>query len=131
MKTRAIQICTLKMLSFPFWFQVLNLLTTFFEVCGSEYHGLTGRCLKSLAELRSSANFSLTNELDYVVGRAVRTMGPEVVLSYIPLQINGTEESYDFPMSWLLPVLRENIQNANLCFFKAHFLPMAEACKIR
>ena len=34
-----------------------------------------GKCLKSLAELRSSANFTLTNELDYVIGKAIRTMG--------------------------------------------------------
>ena len=93
-------------------------MTTFFEVCGQDYHAIMGKCLKSLAELRSSANFTLTNELDYVIGKAIRTMGPEIVIKYIPLPDYGAEDSYDFPRSWLLPVLRENIQNANLSFFK-------------
>lgn len=62
---------------------------------------------------------------------AIRTMGPEVVVKHIPLQITGKEESYEFPRSWLLPVLRENIQNANLSFFKTYFLPMAMACQAR
>ena len=53
------------------------------------------------------------------------------MLSNIPLQITGKEDSYDFPRSWLLPVLRENIQNANLSFFKTYFLPMAMACQNR
>ena len=92
---------------------------------------MVGRCLASLADLRSSANFSFTNELDYVIGKAVRTMGPEVVLSHIPLQITGEEQTYDFPRSWLLPVLRENVQNANLGFFKEKLLPIAEECQKR
>ena len=93
------------------------MLTTFFAVCGAKYSGIVGNCLKSLAELRSSANFTFTNELDYVIGKAVRTMGPEVVLSHVPLQITGKEQNFEFPRSWLLPVLRENIQKANLAFF--------------
>ena len=107
------------------------MLTTFFAVCGAKYSGIVGNCLKSLAELRSSANFTFTNELDYVIGKAVRTMGPEVVLSHVPLQITGKEESFEFPRSWLLPVLRENIQKANLAFFKSYFLPIAQSCDQR
>ena len=110
---------------------MLNLLTTFFHVCGSKYSSFVGSCLNSLAELRSSANFSFTNELDYVIGKAIRTMGPEVVLSHIPLHITGEEQSYDFPRSWLLPVLRENVQNANLAYFKNTLLPVAKKCKLR
>ncbi len=123
--------CKNILLIFCSLFQVLNLLTVFFDVCGKSYHALTGNCLKTLSELRSSSNFTLTNELDYVVGKAVRTMGPDVVLSHIPLEITGTELTYDFPQSWLLPVLRENVQNAKLAFFKSHFFPMAVACHAR
>ena len=71
------------------WTQVLHLLATFFEVCGSAYHHLVGTCLGALADLRSSSNFSYVNELDYVVGKAIRTMGPQIVLNSIPLQITG------------------------------------------
>lgn len=104
---------------------------TFFDVCGSNYSHIVGNCLKAMADLRSSANFAFTNELDYVIGKAVRTIGPQEVLQHIPLQINGREESLDFPRSWLLPVLRENVRNANLSFFKSYFLPIAYECNKR
>ena len=32
----------------------------------------------------------------------------------------------DFPRSWLLPVLRENVINTELAFFVEEFLPLAE-----
>ena len=71
------------------WTQVLHLLSTFFEVCGSTYCHFVGPCLGALADLRSSSNFSYVNELDYVIGKAIRTMGPQTVLSSIPLQLTG------------------------------------------
>ena len=92
-------------------------MVTFFDVCGAKYSKIVGNCLKSLADLRSSANFAFTNELDYVLGKAVRTMGPEVVLNHIPLQISGEEETYEFPRSWLLPVLRDQAPILVLVFF--------------
>ena len=73
----------------------------------------------------------MENELDQVVGRAIRRLGPEAVLSYVPLQITGREDSLDFPRSWLLPIMRENIQTTELAFFKTYFLPLAASCKAR
>jgi len=113
------------------WPQVFHLLSTFVDAAGKECQAAVGKCLTSLADLRGSINFSLENELDHVVGRAVRRMGPEAVLSFIPLKITGREESFEFPRSWLLPVMRENIQNTELAFFKSYFLPLAAACKAR
>jgi hypothetical protein len=40
-----------------------------------------------MAELRDSYKFSNVNELEFAVGRAIRTMGPEIVLNAIPLQV--------------------------------------------
>lgn len=37
----------------------------------------------------------------------------------------------DFPRSWLLPVLRDYVQGARLCFFTSYFLPLAAALKSR
>ena len=112
------------------WPQVLHLLSVFIDAIGTlpTFHGFMGKCLKSLADLRSSVNFSLTNELDYTVGKAVRRMGPEVVIKYIPLDITGNETDYEFPKSWLLPVMRENIQNTSLAYFTEYFLPLASKC---
>lgn len=40
-----------------------------------------------MAELRDSYKFSNVNELEFAVGTAIRTMGPETVLNAIPLQV--------------------------------------------
>lgn len=47
--------------------------------------------LQSLADLRTSPHFAFTGELDLAVGGAVESMGPEVVLGAIPLNITGYE----------------------------------------
>lgn len=40
-------------------------------------------------------------------------------------------ETLDFPRSWLLPVLRDNVQGARLGFFTSYFLPLAATLKSR
>jgi len=57
-----------------------------------------------------------------------RILGPEAVLKNIPLHITGNREEDNFNQSWLLPVLRENIQKTKLAFFTSYFLPIAVAC---
>lgn len=43
--------------------------------------------LKTLSELRDSYKFSYNNEVEHAVGAAIRSMGPEVVLSVIALKV--------------------------------------------
>nr|CAD7457370.1 unnamed protein product [Timema tahoe] len=111
------------------WNHVLLVLAAMFETCGATCSKFMLPCLKSLADLRDSYKFSYTNELEHAVGKAVKSMGPEVVLQVIPLQITGEETSYEFKRSWLLPVLRENIEGSSLKFFMQYFLPLATACR--
>ncbi len=40
-------------------------------------------------------------------------------------------DDYDFPRSWLLPVLRNNIQQTELGFFTQYFLPLAAKLRTR
>jgi ribosomal RNA-processing protein 12 len=56
-------------------------------VAGATCSGFMMSCLKLMAELRDSYKFSNVNELEFAVGRAIRTMGPETVLNAIPLQV--------------------------------------------
>ncbi|XP_023785501.1 RRP12-like protein isoform X2 [Cyanistes caeruleus] len=113
------------------WDEVLRVLEIFFETCGKQCHPIMRKCLQSLCDLRLSPHFPYTAEVDQAVGAAVSTMGPEVLLEAVPLEINGKEETLDFPRSWLLPVLRDNVQGARLGFFTSHFLPLAAALKSR
>lgn len=45
--------------------------------------------LQSLADLRATPHFPFTGELDLAIGAAVESMGPELVLAAIPLNITG------------------------------------------
>ena len=52
---------------------------------------LPSQSLQSLAALRPTPHFPFTGELDLAVGGAVESMGPEVVLGAVPLNITGYE----------------------------------------
>lgn len=52
---------------------------------------LSLQCLQSLCDLRLSPHFPYTAEVDQAVGAAVSTMGPEVLLETVPLEISGKE----------------------------------------
>ncbi|NXC39665.1 RRP12 protein, partial [Penelope pileata] len=113
------------------WDRVLQVLEVFFEACGKQCHPIMRKCLQSLCDLRLSPHFPYTAEVDLAVGAAVAAMGPEVLLEAVPLQIDGKEESLDFPRSWLLPVLRDYVQDTRLGFFTSYFLPLAATLKSR
>ncbi|KAM4703390.1 RRP12-like protein [Rhinophrynus dorsalis] len=113
------------------WSFVLQVLQTFFEVAGKYCHPFMKTCLQTLADLRVSAHFTHTGQLERAVGAAVESMGPEVVLRAIPLQIDGTEASCDFPRSWLVPVIRDYVKNTELGYFTRYFLPLAVNVKKR
>ncbi|XP_036351807.2 RRP12-like protein [Ochotona princeps] len=111
------------------WSSVLQLLCIFFEACGKQAHPVMKKCLQSLCDLRLSPHFPHTAALDQAVGAAVTSMGPEVVLQAVPLEIDGSEESLDFPRSWLLPVIRDHVRETRLGFFTSYFLPLATTLK--
>ncbi|XP_044772502.1 RRP12-like protein isoform X2 [Neomonachus schauinslandi] len=111
------------------WSSVLQLLCVFFQVCGRQAHPVMKKCLQSLCDLRLSPHFPHTAALDQAVGAAVASMGPEVVLEAVPLEIDGSEENLDFPRSWLLPVIRDHVREARLGFFTTYFLPLATTLK--
>ncbi|XP_074089321.1 RRP12-like protein [Macrotis lagotis] len=113
------------------WDLVLQLLHVFFEACGKQAHIIMRKCLQSLCDLRLSPHFPHTMALDQAVGAAVTSMGPEVVLQAVPLEIDGFEENLEFPRSWLLPVIRDHVHNTRLGFFTSYFLPLAATLKNR
>ncbi|XP_069467683.1 RRP12-like protein [Ambystoma mexicanum] len=113
------------------WAFVLQVLGTFFEIAGKQGHPVMKKCLQSLAELRTSSHFPYTGELDQAVGAAVESMGPELVLQAVPLEIDGNEEKCNFPRSWLIPVIRDHVKNTELRFFAVYFLPLAATLRNR
>lgn len=114
------------------WKYVIHLCTTLIEVVGKHRPDIVKNLIQSLASLRVSPRFPHEAEVDFAIGKAVRVCGPRFLLKCIALGITGREkDSYEFPYSWLLPILRENIQNTELSFFIEYFLPLAQVCRSR
>lgn len=63
-------------------------------------------------------------QLHACLGSAVVAMGPETLLSLIPLNLEA--EDFSDANIWLFPILKQYIVGANLCYFTEIFLPMIE-----
>jgi len=111
------------------WTHSIEVMGKAFAVLGPYFKypdSILHKNLKSMADLRETPAFSQKQALDAAIGKAVKSAGPEFVLSAIPLQITGAEgESLDFPRSWLLPVLRDHIEATELNFFVKTLLPLS------
>lgn len=67
--------------------------------------------------------FAHNKEAEDVIAACISTMGPEVVLSTLPLNLNsGTQPG----RAWLLPILRDNVRFTNLGFYKSEILPLVQ-----
>ncbi|XP_026997997.1 RRP12-like protein [Tachysurus fulvidraco] len=114
--------------SWPF---VLQILGCFYRAAGKQAHPIMMKSLQSLSDLRATPKFPYCGELDLAVGGAVESMGPKVVLDAIPLLITGNDDDLEFPRSWLIPVIRDNVKNTQLAYFSSYFLPLASTLKHR
>lgn len=70
-----------------------------------------------------SADFSHNKEAEDVLASSISIMGPEVVLSILPLNLTSSDKA---GRAWLLPILRDNVRFANLGYYKAEILPLVE-----
>lgn len=113
----------------PAWSHVLHLIAAVFKACGDTCSNILLPCLKLLVDLRDSEQFTFINELENAIGVAVKSMGPEVIIKIVPLQIDPNDKKGEFKRSWLLPVLKDNIKGSTLKIFIEHFLPLATTCK--
>lgn len=68
-------------------------------------------------------NFPHNKEAEDVIAASISTMGPQVVLSILPLNLTGGSSQ---GRAWLLPILRDNVKFAELQFYKTDILPVVE-----
>uniref|UniRef100_A0A8B9RLL0 Ribosomal RNA processing 12 homolog n=1 Tax=Astyanax mexicanus TaxID=7994 RepID=A0A8B9RLL0_ASTMX len=111
------------------WPFVLQILGCFYKAAGKQAHPIMIKSLQSLSDLRVTPSFPFCGELDLAMGAAVESMGPQVVLSAVPLQITGIDDDMEFPRSWLIPVIRDHVKNTQLSYFTSYFLPLASTLK--
>ncbi|XP_075983543.1 RRP12-like protein [Anticarsia gemmatalis] len=106
---------------------VILTIAVCFEIGNAKVTNVLGPLLRKLNDRRESHNFDNDKEVEYATGCAVKALGPEFVLKTIPLR--DGPENINIERTWLLPVLKEKIQNSNLKFFATEILEMATFCR--
>ncbi|XP_013109377.2 RRP12-like protein [Stomoxys calcitrans] len=120
-----------KVLSAPFGDVAKYVILTFsivFEVCGEHFAKELAPSLLELAK-RYDTQSSLRIQIEHSIIAAIKAMGPEVVLTSIPL--TNAKGDVIIEKSWLLPLLREGATGATFKFFKEVILVLALDCNAK
>lgn len=70
------------------------------------------------------------SEAEGVISAAISAMGPETVLSTLPLNLEEPSDSKP-GRAWLLPLIRDNTRNTELSTFTKTFIPVIQAFEAR
>ncbi|KAF7995254.1 hypothetical protein HCN44_004726 [Aphidius gifuensis] len=111
----------------PAWYYVILIIQELYLVTKDTCVNEMSQILIELADLRDTHKFTYNAAVENAVGAAVRSLGPSIVLTQIPLQ--KSENEFDLRRSWLLPVLKQNIRESTLDYFKNTMLPLAIMCQ--
>ena len=107
------------------WMEVFNVQTAAFEVLKWRSHTLLDGIVKSLGDLRSNDSFAGKKEADVVLSAGIRAMGPDNVLSIIPLNLAKPVQGQP-GRAWLLPLMRDAVSNTHLAHFRSEMVPLSE-----
>lgn len=109
------------------WHHILHLITLLFDITGKSKIAELIDIVKSLGELRESKMFKWYGEVEYAIGAAIRTMGPQVVLNALPL--GNDDDEINWSRSWMIPLLKDCITGGTIAFFRDVLLPIALTCE--
>ncbi|KAL5068261.1 hypothetical protein RYX36_019148 [Vicia faba] len=108
------------------WDRVFDVVSAMFHKLGSNSLYFMRGILKNLEDMQKlpDEDFPFKKQLHACLGSALVVMGPETLLSLIPLNV----EAEDLSVSniWLLPILKQYIVGASLKYFTEEIFPMIE-----
>ncbi|TVY21227.1 Ribosomal RNA-processing protein [Lachnellula arida] len=107
------------------WMETFNVMGAMFEGLRWRADPILANVVKTIGELRGNDSFAGKKEADEILGKAIRAMGPESVLSILPLNLAKPQAGKP-GRAWLLPILRDYVSNTNLQHFKTEFVPLSE-----
>lgn len=107
------------------WMEVFKVLSIMISAYKWRSIGLLDNMVKKVGDLRSNESFGGKKEADEVLGAAVEAMGPDNVVSLLPLNL-AKPRAGQIGRAWLLPILRDHIHNTRLSHFKNEFVPLSE-----
>ncbi|KAI1418236.1 pre-rRNA processing protein Rrp12 [Hypoxylon sp. FL1857] len=108
------------------WMETFNVLGAIFDALRWRANPMMLNVVRTVGELRGNDSFMGKKEADEVLGKAIRAMGPEAVLSVLPLNLVKPVKGQP-GRAWMLPILRDYTTNTNLQHFKTEFIPLSEA----
>lgn len=108
------------------WLQTFNVLGAMFVSLRWRANPILLNVTRTIGEIRENSSFRNKQEADEVIGQAVRAMGPEAVISVLPLNLIKPVKGQS-GRAWLLPLLRDYTSNTNLSHFKNEMIPLSQA----
>ncbi|KAI8562287.1 hypothetical protein RHMOL_Rhmol03G0023000 [Rhododendron molle] len=106
---------------------ILSVMSVLFHKLGEiSYLYMKGTILKlgDMMKLACQSKFD-TKHLQECIGSAVIAIGPEKILTLVP--INPNAEDLTCSNVWLIPLLRDYVVGSSLQFFIEHIVPLAES----
>ncbi|KAA8895648.1 NUC173 domain-containing protein [Sphaerosporella brunnea] len=107
------------------WMEVFEVLSALFNKLRWRSNPVLCEAVKVVGELRSNEGFQGKKQADEVLARAVHAMGPDVILSILPLGLAKPTPGQP-GRAWMLPVLRDSIFNTKLSHFREEMVPLSE-----
>lgn len=108
------------------WIEVFKTLSALVQAMrwhGSQY---LVPIVKAVGELRGNESFQGKKEADELLGYAIRNMGPDLILSVLPHNLDQNNNQKQPGRAWLLPLLRDHVSNTSLAHFKTGLMPLSE-----
>ncbi|CAG8606187.1 16238_t:CDS:1 [Acaulospora morrowiae] len=106
------------------WPCVLEISKALFQRLHRSSQKLLINLLKIVGDVRMDPSFELKEQADRALGAAIASMGPQLFLSVLPLNLQNSEN--DTGRAWLLPLLKDHITNTELGYFFSNIVPLAE-----
>lgn len=107
------------------WLQTFNVLGAMFDSLRWRSFPIMMNVTKTIGEIRENGSFRNKKDADEVIGKAIRAMGPEAVLSVLPLNLAKPTKGQP-GRAWMFPILRDYTSNTNLAHFKSEMVPLSE-----
>ncbi|KAH6779701.1 hypothetical protein C2S52_010938 [Perilla frutescens var. hirtella] len=105
---------------------LFSVVSSLFLKLGKASDILMRPVLLKLADLmNTTSGASEVKHLEDCMGSAVAAMGPEILLSFIPISLNA--EDFSCSNIWLIPILKKNIAGSSLQFFIEDIVPLAKS----
>ncbi|ODA82552.1 hypothetical protein RJ55_01059 [Drechmeria coniospora] len=107
------------------WLQTFNVLGAMFTSLRWRAYPRMLNVTRTIGEIRENSSFHSKKEADEVIGQAVQAMGPEAVLSVLPLNIIRPVKGQP-GRAWMFPILRDYTSNTTLAHFKKEMVPLSQ-----